>query len=104
MSDEATVVLFNNCHGRNHPAIYGDGAFYDLETTGTQATKAIGLRPGQTCVVASVDDDRRLTLTWFSLTREALRRDATGSKQRVFLGEALRGLALSKAAAAPEEA
>jgi hypothetical protein len=50
------MYLFNNCHNRRHAAMYGSGAFYDLNTTGFQATLANNLPVGETwrgCFAAS---------------------------------------------------
>ena len=53
------MYLFNNCHDRKHTALYGPNAFFDLETSGYQATVADRLAkeliPGEHCIVATQD-------------------------------------------------
>ena len=46
------IIFFNNCHGDDYTH-YGSGAFYDLNITGFQATKATNLSVGQQCIVAA---------------------------------------------------
>ena len=72
MDDKVQAVcFFNNCHNRDHIALYGSGAFFDLMNSGRQATQARDLIPGQTCVVASNSDDGQLAFSWYSFTHEA---------------------------------
>jgi len=87
MKHDDDVIYFNNCRGRDHVAIYGDGAFFDLNTTGQQATKALDLPVGQECVVATKDVKGKITFNWYSLLRETILPDDTGSPCRVFFGE-----------------
>lgn len=46
-------AYLNNLHGRDHEGIYGDGAFFDLNTTGRQAQMVVGMQPGEEWIVAS---------------------------------------------------
>lgn len=86
MNDDS-VVYFNNCRNRDHVAHYGDGAFYDLGTTGLQASKANDLPVGQDCVVATteVKATKEIRFTWFTLTAEKPLQDLDGNLNRVFL-------------------
>jgi hypothetical protein len=73
------MYLFNNCHGRNHPYLYGAKAFFDLEITGPQARVADKLKneltDGETCIVASLDKMGDITFDWYEFSREAIRLD-----------------------------
>src|SRR5436305_105199 len=66
MDAEQLVVYFNNCHNRDHVALFGSGAFFDLGTTGRQGTQARDLQPGQPCVVAEWSPDKRIVFDWYS--------------------------------------
>ncbi len=82
MTDSRSVIGFNNCQikkgrCRDHAAIYGDGAFYDLNTTGRQADEAVNLPVGQECVVAAYTPDRQVVFRWYSFLREIPMRDDT---------------------------
>lgn len=60
------MYLFNNCHDRKHPALYGPKAFFDLETSGYQARGADRvaneLVPAEHCIVATRDMTGDITL------------------------------------------
>ena len=94
------LFYFNNCHGRDHVRLYGKGAFYDLDTTGFQSTKATDLIPGQKCVVATRGSYDNITFNWYSFQREAVMNDNTGASCRVLFGDFLRSEELSKSEAA----
>jgi hypothetical protein len=79
------MVYFNNCHARDHAKIYGSGAFYDLNTTGFQATKAKNLPVGERCIVATPSKDGKILFAHFSFVSELVRQDDTGRPYRVFL-------------------
>ena len=67
------MYLFNNCRNRQHVAMYGNGAFYDLNTTGFQATLANNLPVGETCVVASLGPMDNVTFDWYRFVRETVK-------------------------------
>lgn len=94
------VVYFNNCHGRDHVRLYGKGAFYDLNTTGFQSTKARNVRQGQECIVASKGRADQIIFSRFSFLREVVMKDDTGLPCRVFFGKFLGSNEYSKTEAA----
>lgn len=81
-------VYFNNCSNRKHELLYGENAFYDLNTVGHQAQLAKELRPGDTCIVLSYDDYSRsiVALSWYQFKEERLMADEKGMLCRVFFG------------------
>jgi len=81
------VYLFNNCHNRQHVAMYGNDAFYDLNTTGFQATLANNLPVDETCVVASRGPRDNVAFDWYRFVRETVKRDNTGVPCRAFFGK-----------------
>jgi hypothetical protein len=84
------VHLFNNCHNRQHAAMYGSRAFYDLDTTGFQATLANNLPVGETCVVASLNSTGEIIFDWYKFSRETVKADDTGTPCRAFFGDHLK--------------
>jgi hypothetical protein len=80
------IVYFNNCHNRDHVALFGSGAFFDLGTTGRQGLQARDLSPGQPCVVAEWAPDKRIVFDWYSFGYAALLQDEHGAPDRVFYG------------------
>lgn len=84
------MYYFNNCRAYDHEELYGAGAFYDLRTTGQQATQATKLRQGDQCVVVTRTTNGYLVFTWFAFQCERLLRDNTGAgPYRVFFGTPL---------------
>jgi hypothetical protein len=83
------VYYFNNCGGRDHVALFGEGAFYDLALRGRQSTQATGLCLGQQCVVARGGDHNQISFTWYSFLRETVLQDDKGEPQRVLFGNCL---------------
>ena len=94
------IVYFNNCSGRQHARMYGSGAFYDLYSTGFQATKANNLTPGQQCIVATPAKDGRIDFDWYAFKHETIKPDDTGTPCRVFFGNLIRSETRSKGDAA----
>lgn len=90
------MYLFNNCHNRRHAAMYGTGAFYDLDTTGFQASLANNLSVGETCVVASLDPMGDITFDWYKFSRETVKPDDTGVPCRAFFGNHFKTQTLSR--------
>ena len=90
------MYLFNNCHNRPHAAMYGSGAFYDLDTTGFQATLANNLLLGETCVVASRDSMGDIIFDWYKFSREKVKPDNTGIPCRAFFGDRFKTETLSQ--------
>lgn len=76
--------------------MYGSGAFYDLNTTGFQATLANNLPVGETCVVASRHQMSGITFDWYKFLREAVKADDTGIPCRVFFGRRFKSETLSR--------
>ena len=99
MNDD-DVVYFNNCKGRDHVGIFGHGAFFDLDVTGSQSKQALDLPVGQECVVASYTDSGRIAFDWYALAREATLPDDIGNPCRVFFGDLLSTEMLPKPKAA----
>ncbi len=99
IASEQFVVYFNNCRDRDHVALFGSGAFYDLSTTGVQATKATNLQIGQECVVATTAPEDNVTFSWYSFLREDVMSDDRGIDCRVFFGKFVSSETLSKVAA-----
>jgi hypothetical protein len=60
------------------------GAFYDLNTTGFQATLANNVPVGETCVVASLDSMGDIIFDWYKFARETVKPDDTGASCRAF--------------------
>ncbi len=94
------IVYFNNCHNRDHVALFGNGSFFDLATTGRQGLQARDLRPGQPCVVAEWAPDKRIVFDWYAFGYEALLQDEHGAPDRVFYGRLFASETMAKEAAA----
>lgn len=90
------MYLFNNCKNRRHAAMYGRRAFYDLNTTGYQATRANNLPVGETCVVASTHPSGGITFEWYKFLRETVKPDDTGTPCRAFFGDHFKTETLSR--------
>lgn len=103
MDAEQLVVYFNNCHNRDHVALFGTGAFFDLGISGRQGTQARNLQPGQPCVVAEWATDRLLRFDWYAFRYEALLPDEHGAPDRVFFGRLFASQELPKEDAARSE-
>lgn len=97
-------MFFNNCINRDHQRIFGPGAFYDLETSGRQATLAQDMRPGDTCIVVAYEDKARTVVrfTWYQFTHETRQPDEKGMLARVLWGQPYQSEALSKRQAAED--
>ncbi len=63
------TVNFNNCRCRDHAGLYGKDAFYDLNTTGLQATMATDLSPGDQCIVATYAENGDVVFDWFKFAK-----------------------------------
>lgn len=100
MVAEEPIAYFNNCHNRDHVALFGSGAFFDLGTTGRQGTQARNLRPGQRCVVAEWGPDKQIVFDWYSFTYESRLIDEHGAPDRVFFGRLFASEELPKETAA----
>jgi hypothetical protein len=100
MEEGQLVVYFNNCHNRDHVALFGSGAFFDLGTTGRQGLQARDLQPGQPCVVAEWAPDKRIVFDWYSFGYEALLQDEHGAPDRVFYGRLFASETMAKQEAA----
>src|SRR5215216_2070487 len=94
------MLYFNNSQGREHARIYGNDAFYDLDTSGRHSSLATHLEVGEQCIVATPASDGQIVFTWFSFKREDVKPDDTGHLCRVFIGERLKSDTLSKSIAA----
>ena len=100
MHPDRTVVLFNNCRGRDHVALFGAGAFYDLNITGSHATQARGLQVGQECVVATKGYHDEIVFRWFSFDHEETQPGDGEKEYRVFFGSFLLSETLDRSSAA----
>ena len=98
-------VFFNNCRARDHAGLFGASAFYDLSTTGMQATMATNLKRGEECIVATPDANGEIVFSWFSLSREEMMPDPDepGTMVRVFKGKLIKSERFSKAEGATTE-
>lgn len=79
--------------------MYGRGAFYDLNTTGFQATVANNLPVGENCIVASLAPMGHISFDWYKFSRETIKKDSSGIPCRVFFGEHLKSETLSRSEA-----
>lgn len=77
----------NNCANRDHKSLFGYDAFYDLDTTGIQATKHYEFRPGDFCVVASQPSAEIISFSWYKFKEFRLAVDDRGSNCRVLTGD-----------------
>ena len=93
------IIFFNNCHGDDYTH-YGGGAFYDLNITGFQATKATNLSVGQQCIVAVPATGSEIVFHWFSFLHETVKPDKSGKPWRVFFGKFIKSETLLKKEAA----
>ncbi|MFN7949197.1 MAG: hypothetical protein U0Z53_27835 [Blastocatellia bacterium] len=93
------MYLFNNCRNRRHTAMYGSGAFYDLNITGRQSILAKDLLFGETCIVASLDGTGDISFDWYKFSREVVKPDDTGTPCRAFFGEHFKTETLSRSEA-----
>ena len=96
-------IFFNNCKGRKHSELYGDGAFYDLDRTGRYATVPNDLRKGDVCVVATPESSCVIDFSWFAFSNEQVLPDEDGTNCSVLFGERIRSEKLPKIKAAETE-
>ena len=95
------MYFFNNCKTFDHAKEYGiTDAFFDLATTGFQATLATNVSRGDTCIVATKDEDGLIRFTRYSLVRVETVTGKDGTHSRVFCGPATKSETLSKGDAA----
>ena len=97
------LVYFNNCRRRDHLRIYGEDAFYDLNT-GPHAHLVRNLDVGQECIVATPRKGGTVEFGWFSFSHEAVKLDDTKTPCRVFFGRFIKSETYPKAVAAKTEA
>jgi hypothetical protein len=94
------MYFLNNRKAFDHAKDYGiPDAFFDLATTGFQATQATHLGPGETCIVAKTEKDGRIRFTWYSFSRVEIKQ-WQGVPQRVFCGPVKKSETVSKGDAA----
>ncbi|MGD0209655.1 MAG: hypothetical protein ABSC14_01585 [Desulfomonilia bacterium] len=93
---------FNNCLSRDHAALYGIDAFYDLYRSGKQAEMATNLKPNDECVVATTAPNGEITFDWFTFTHEDIlpMPDEPGTRVRVLFGKRIRTETMPKSTAA----
>ncbi len=98
---DQSLVGFNNAQCRRHAALFGEGAFYDLDPT-RHAEQAKDLRVGQECIVATPleSEKTQIAFDWFSFEHQAVKRDDKGDSCRVFFGKLIKSETCSKADAA----
>jgi len=95
------TILFNNCANRDHRGLFPSVPFFDLYNRPPHAGLAEGLAPGTECLVATKVDDATVRFTWFRFSHDRIEvpKDETECV-RVFYGEELRSVTMSKAEAA----
>jgi hypothetical protein len=93
----------NNCVNRDHRHLFGPDAFYDLDTSGSQATKQAGFRPGDYCVVASQPQPDLVRFAWYKFTGFLLAVDDKQVSVRVLQGTFEKETSMSKAEAAADK-
>src|SRR6476659_5998232 len=92
------MVLFNNCRNRRHEEIFGNGAIFDLYTTGRQGASATNLPQGEEVIVASKSANGGVDFNWYRLTDKQIGYE-NGIPCRVFFGHPIRLDTLSRQAA-----
>jgi hypothetical protein len=102
-TEQHVVYFFNNCRNRDHVALFGSGAFFDLYTTGRQGAQARDVAPGQLCVVAERTPDKQIAFDWYAFNYEALLPDEHGVPDRVFFGRHFASETMSKGSAAASD-
>jgi hypothetical protein len=90
----------NNCVNRDHRALFGPDAFYDLDTSGSQAEKQFIFRPGEFCVVADQSIVDQVHFSWYKFTGSRLATDDLRQSVRVLLGTFEKEESMSKSEAA----
>lgn len=90
----------NNCANRDHRSLFGPDAFYDLDTSGSQAKKQFGFRPGEYCVVASQPKPDLVRFAWYKFIESQLALDDKQVSVRVLRGTFEKEESMSKAEAA----
>ena len=99
------LFYMNNLHGRDHEAIYGHQAFFDLNQFGQQLAMAPNIQPQDECLVASYGDklagnDRMVVFKKYVFIREAFcPSEEIGVSCRVFFGELKGTITMPKSAA-----
>src|SRR5262245_56425503 len=93
----ARMHFFNNCKARDHERLFGPGAFFDLDTTGHQATLATELGTGEQCIVVEPGPDGALTFDWYTYQRDETMPDDAGIVCRVLFGDLIKTETRSKA-------
>lgn len=76
--------------------MYGPAAFFDLNTTGDQATLANDLRSGKQCIVASLTGDGRINFDGYSFTHDTDGSRDTDIHCRVLFGVFIRSEVLTR--------
>ena len=89
----------NNSQNRDHVALFGADAFFDLSTDGAQAAVAYDIRPQDFCVVASQSAEGVITLCWYKFAGFRIARDNLGANCRVFCGTFVKSESMSKSEA-----
>ena len=98
-------LYMNNLHGRDHEAIYGHQAFFDLNQFGQQAAMAPNIQPQDECLVASYGDKRAGNVRMVVFKKYVFIKEAfcpseeIGVSCRVFFGELKGTITMPKSAA-----
>src|SRR5258705_2949696 len=83
---ETMSIYFNNCRGKDHQALYGKKAFYDLYATQRGPNY---LTEGDECIVASRSKDGQVTFSYHTYSHESA--GTYGGKPcRVFQGKLIK--------------
>ena len=86
----------NNCANRDHKALFGADAFYDLNTDGYQAEMHVQLRLGESCVVASQPQSGVVLFSWYTFFGYRLTKDEKGIPVRVLDGTFVKEESMAK--------
>ena len=79
------TYYFNNSGGRNHEAIFGGGAFFDLDLVGRQANQAVHIKSGDPCVVVDKSQGS-IRFRRYIFEKLQLMRDDEQNEVRVLFG------------------
>jgi hypothetical protein len=104
MNGRAMVYFFNNCRRRDHVALHGHSAFYDLNHQGYHATQANDLKAGDKCLVAPpTQGGGVIRFGWYEFERESVLTADDGARYRVFFGRHLESLEMPRSQAVSKE-
>ena len=83
------TVLFNNCRGRNHGALFGRRAFFDMDIKEAHRRQLPAVVPGTECIVAKPDGTGDIRFDVYAFSQEVVQRDGHQTV-RVLYGDFVR--------------